>query len=405
MPFSVRCSYSQMVSVDEIREHPKNPNTHSDKQLRFIGEILQFQGWREPLVVSERSGCLVSGHGRLAAARADGEEEVPVDFQEFTEEEELAHLVSDNEIARLAEMEAGKLSTLIAGLRERGVDLSVLAFTERRFDTLLQSVVDRSPLAESLEKRRGGGPDVKLGERWILGDHVLLCGDAADENNYRRLFGDVKPFLMVTDPPYGVEYDPAWREQAKVTGQVLNDDQASWCDVYELFEDDVAYVWHAAMFVDVVFRDLLNAGFKRDKAGAQIVVWVKENFAIGRGCYHWHHEACWFVSRGPVKWQGGRTQSTWWDIPMGDENSEEEKKTGHGTQKPLECMARPIRNHGGREDVVYDPFLGSGTTLIAAEKLGRVCYGMELSEDYCSDIIGRWERVTGRKAIRDDGAD
>jgi DNA modification methylase len=126
------------------------------------------------------------------------------------------------------------------------------------------------------------------------------------------------------------------------------------------------------------------------------VIWRKPRFIISRGHYHWQHEPCWYAVRkgGSAKWCGDRSQSTVWDIALKDGGED----TNHSTQKPVECMARPIRNHGGKDDDVYDPFLGSGTTIIAAEQLGRRCYGLELSPAYCDVIVARWEKLTGRKA-------
>src|SRR5262245_35544674 len=183
---------------------------------------------------------------------------------------------------------------------------------------------------------------------------------------------------MVTDPPYGVEYDPMWREEAglgpqRQTGPVSNDDRVDWTPAYQLFPGHVAYVWHAGVHAVEVAAGLSRAEFE---VRSQII-WAKQHFAMSRGHYHWQHEPCWYAVRNgrPSRWRGDRKQSTIWNVPnlnpMGGDRAE--PKTGHGTQKPVELMRRPILNHTERGEVVYDPFLGSGTTLIAAEQTGRVC--------------------------------
>jgi DNA modification methylase len=211
--------------------------------------------------------------------------------------------------------------------------------------------------------------------------------------------------LMVSDPPYGVGYDPTWRARRGVSsgklaqGKVLNDDRADWRQAYALFTGDVAYVWHGALHGDVVGDDLTACGFE---LRAQIV-WAKPHFTLSRGHYHWRHETCWYAVREGKAghWQGGRKQSTVWEIannnPFG--NPQREQSWGHATQKPVECMRRPIVNNSRPGELVYDPFLGSGTSLIAAEMTGRICCGLEISPAYIDVIVRRWQAFTGRRAI------
>jgi DNA modification methylase len=204
---------------------------------------------------------------------------------------------------------------------------------------------------------------------------------------------------MITDPPYGVDYDAAWREemerrrenrdlkQSEIAGMrnrhavnlaaVRNDDRISWGAAFQLAPAGIAYVWHAAQYTAELTRDLASAGFEIQNR----IVWCKPNFAISRGHYHWQHEPVAFALRAgqASNWIGDRSQTTVWEIasmqPMGRSQDENDRATGHGTQKPLECMARPLRNHAGE---VYDPFVGSGTTLVAAENLKRRCYALEI---------------------------
>jgi DNA modification methylase len=243
---------------------------------------------------------------------------------------------------------------------------------------------------------------------WLLGEHRLLCGDSTDEACVKRLLEGRVPFLMVTDPPYGVEYDADWRDdfntwgKAATTSDVENDDKIDWTGAYSLFPGHVAYVWHADRHAAELVLNLHNAGF-----GIRTqIIWKKPTLIMGRGHYHWQHEPCWYAVRkgGSAKWCGDRKQSTIWEIQGMHAIGRTEEREAHPTQKPVECMARPIRNHGGPEDDVYDPFLGSGTTLIAAEQLGRRCYGIEIEPGYCDVIIQRWETLTSRKAERVEAA-
>ncbi|HSP70469.1 MAG TPA: site-specific DNA-methyltransferase [Bryobacteraceae bacterium] len=219
-----------------------------------------------------------------------------------------------------------------------------------------------------------------------------------------RLIGSIKPVLMVTDPPYGVQYDPAWRERAglgrqRQIGAVQNDDQVDWSAAYRLFSGAVAYVWHAGVHAPEVAEGLEAAGFSIRSQ----IIWAKQHFALSRGDYHWQHEPCWYAVRQGKSshWCGDRTQSTVWQVanlnPIG--GSTEEPITGHGTQKPLELMRRPILNNSVRGDVVYDPFLGSGTTLIAAETTDRICYGLDIDPAYVDVMVRRWQQLTGKQAV------
>jgi len=213
---------------------------------------------------------------------------------------------------------------------------------------------------------------------------------------------------MVTDPPYGVDYDPKWRLDAGVNkpwqtraeGKVKNDDQVDWSPAWDLFSGDVAYVWHAGSHASAVQTSLESAGF----AIRCQIIWAKPSLVIGRGHYHWQHEPCWYAvrSKSTGYWAGDRRQSTLWQIANmhRTQGKVDDGKTIHGTQKPVECMRRPILNNSRPKDAVYDPFLGSGTTLIACETEGRKCYGMEIEPLYVDVCVARWQAATGKKGVR-----
>ena len=248
-------------------------------------------------------------------------------------------------------------------------------------------------------------PVSRTGDLWICGAHRLLCGDATQADDVEALLQNAEPHLMVTDPPYGVDYDPDWRNRAdrangkpygaRAIGQVSNDDNADWREAWALFLGDVAYVWHAGRHASAVQASLEAAGLE---IRCQII-WAKPRFAISRGDYHWQHEPCWYaVRKGKAgHWAGDRSQTTLWEI---EHNKSE---TGHGAQKPVEAMRRPIVNNSKPGQAVYDPFVGSGTTMIAAETEGRVCLGIEIDPIYVDVAVRRWEEFTGEEARHVDG--
>ena len=243
------------------------------------------------------------------------------------------------------------------------------------------------------------------GDVWLLGQHRLMCGDATDPRDVARVLNGVLPHLMVTDPPYGVDYDPDWRNHAArysrgmgnviggtALGRVSNDDRADWRDAWALFPGEVVYEWHPPGPLQVAHHNALTA------AGFQVraqIIWAKSHLVIGRGNFHLQHEPCWYAVRegGTSHWQGDRTQSTLWTIdkPMKSE-------TGHSAQKPVECMRRPLVNNSRAGEAVYDPFIGSGTTIIAAEMTGRVCHAIEINPAYCDVTVRRWQAFTGLDA-------
>lgn len=239
-------------------------------------------------------------------------------------------------------------------------------------------------------------PITVLGDVYELNQHRISCGSSTDADVVNKTLDGAKPILMVTDPPYGVNYDPTWRHSAGIInsrrqGKVQNDDKASWVEVYSLFSGDITYVWHGDRHAKTVAEDLEKSGFD---IVCQIV-WNKQQIVLSRGDYHWKHEPCWYAVRKGSKhnWQGSRKESTVWDITSILQSSKTEKQDAalvHGTQKPIECMARPIRNNTFERESVYDPFLGSGTTLIAADQLNRSCYGQEIDPAYCDIIVARF---------------
>lgn len=384
----------QVLPIASLNLDPANARLHPDKNLAAIKSSLSQYGQRKPIVVQKQGMVVRAGNGTVQAARALGWTEIAAVLIDEDNATAVGFAIADNRTAELAEWDDQVLSRLLGEMDAAtqaalGFDDVDMAALQREIDApLTEDEIPPLPLEAK----------TKPGDLYLLGDHRLLCGDSTNPQDVARLLAGARPFLMVTDPPYGVNYEPEWRQESGISdsarmGKVRNDDRVDWTEAYRLFPGVVAYVWHAGRFTADLVVNLRDAGFD---VRSQII-WRKSRFAISRGHYHWQHEPCWYAVRKgeSAKWCGDRTQSTIWDI----DHKGQDQETEHSTQKPIECMARPIRNHGTRLDQVYEPFAGSGTTLIAAEQLGRACFGMELDPRYCDIIVERWEKLTGRTAV------
>ena len=381
------------VSIDQLQPHPDNPRKGD---LDTIVESIDANGFYGAIVAQKSTGYILAGNHRYMAAKNKGAKEIPVAWVDVDEDQARRILLADNRTSDLGGYDEELLAELLQGVNA-SIGLYGTGYDESDLDALLdeqdshgeESSIDDSPDALELLLEKW---NVVTGQVWEAGSHRIMCGSSTSKADVDLLLDGNVPSLMVTDPPYGVEYDPTWRDQAakegkiaaasRRRGKVENDDRADWSDAWTLFPGNVVYCWHASSYTDVVKQSFEKCKFE---VRSQII-WTKERFAISRGHYHWKHEPCWYlVKKGrTADWIGDRSQTTVWDIStqqFGDQDMKE-----HGTQKPMECMERPIRHHSGD---VYEPFAGSGTTIIAAEKQGRSCFAMELSPGYVALILER----------------
>lgn len=351
-------------TVASLIPYARNARTHSDAQVAQIAASIREWGWTNPVLIDETGG-IIAGHGRVLAARK---------------------------------------------LKGEGFDVGLMGFDADWLNTLMadagtDGLTDPDEVPEVSQF-----PVSATGDVWQLGKHRLLCGDSTVATDVDKVLQGVRPLLMVTDPPYGVSYDPNWRSEhgefgaaVVATGKVLNDDKADWTETWALFPGDVAYVWHGALHASEVAANLAAAGLN---VRSQII-WVKPSAAMSRGDYHWRHEPCWYAVKksGTGHWAGDRKQNTVWEFPgvnpAGGGGKGADKKVGHGTQKPVECMKRPIENNSTPGQAVYEPFSGSGTTIIAAEMTGRQCLAIELAPEYVDVAVKRWQAFTGKEATLD----
>lgn len=387
--------------IDKIKPYPNNPRTIPEKAIAKVAGSLKEFGFQKPIVVDE-AGVIIAGHVLLKAAHKAGILRVPVMVSNLDENAARAYRIADNRTSQETDWLEDLLKVEITALETDGFDLSSLGFDDRELQKILS---DDEEIARAEETPEPPVNPVSVeGDVWVLGNHRIICGDSTKAEVVEKLLGPVKPHLMVTDPPYGVEYDPAWRNKAvrsdggrpngRAIGTVMNDGKADWTEAWALFPGDVAYVWHAGRHASEVQHSVEAAGF----AIRCQIVWAKNNIAIGRGDYHWQHEPCWYAVREKATghWCGARDQSTLWKI-----DKPQKSETGHSTQKPVECMRRPIMNNSSPGQAVYEPFSGSGTTIIAGEMTGRHVYAIELNPAYVDVAVKRWQDFTGQTATLD----
>ena len=404
-------------SLADLTPDPLNANRGTARGREALARSLQQFGAGRS-VVTDRFGVVIAGNKTAEQAKAqgiplrvvktDGTHLIAVqrdDLDLATDPRARALALADNRVGEL-DLE-WDLATL-KQLHEDGLDLSAF-WSDEEFATLFAE--PSAGLTDENTVVAPGPTAIDRGEFFALGRHRLLCGDATSAEDVARLLDGVTPVLMATDPPYGVQYDPAWRHrvdprQRTAVGKVVNDDRADWGQALALFPGSVAYVWHAGLMAGTVATGLERAGFEIRSQ----IIWVKQHFALSRGHYHWRHEPAWFALRRGQRghWCGDRTQTTVWEVanlnPHGGDRTGENTVTGHATQKPLSLWEIPIRNHTVPGEAIYDPFSGSGTAIIAAEKTGRVCLALDVDPRYIQVAIRRWEAFTGDRATPLGGA-
>lgn len=405
VPFQVVADpHVERVALGSLTALTKNPRKHGARDLGYLKDIIERVGAARSGVVDE-DNVILAGNGFRAAALsaglqnaiivdADGQTPVFVRRRGLSAAQKAELVVADNQVATLSEWDLEALQSYA----DQNPDVRA-GWTDKEWADMF---------VKGGAAAKGGKTDpddvpperrtsIRLGHVFQLGAHRLVCGDATQPAVVQALLGAAVPFIMVTDPPYGVEYDPSWRAKVGVNknkkkmGKVENDDRADWREAWMLFPGVVAYVYHGGLKSSIVEASLIAASFELRSQ----IIWSKDRMALSRSDYHWQHEPCWYAVRAgkSAKRSSDRTQTTIWNIPAREDGGH-----GHGTQKPVECMARAIRNHGTVRDQVYEPFSGSGTTIIAAEQLQRQCFAIELKPTYVQMAIDRWEDFTGLKA-------
>jgi DNA modification methylase len=432
---------TQSWPIDRLVFCARNPRKNDAAVDRMCSSIREF-GFKIP-VLARSDGEVVDGHLRLKAARKLGTwpggdtSAIPVILcDKWTPAQVRAFRLMVNRSVTWADWDEELLALEIQELNAADFDLSLTGFDPKEIDDLLliQEDDDRANAVPPVPEN----PVSRPGDLWLCGKHRVLCGDSTRPKDVATLLGGREPILMVTDPPYGIELDSEWRDRAGLNtapGQkrtaiskaaaklhptapaepsymkhrteghtettISGDTRADWSEAFELVPSlQIAYVWHASIFTREVLNGLLRIGFLYP----QQIIWNKGRTVLTRTHYWFQHEPCWYVRKKNAPWFGKAGEnSTIWDSPspkfiMG---GSDEEKFDHPTQKPVELMRRPILNHTKRGELIYEPFLGSGTTLAAAELTERVCCGMELDPKYVDVIVQRWQGLSGKQAKLD----
>lgn len=388
----------QKIDIKRIKLNPANPRTiKDDKFAQLVRSVRDFPEMLElrPIIVNKKLEVL-GGNMRLRACIEAGYTEVPIIIADgLTDDQQREFIIKDN--IGFGEWDWEMIANEWDNDELAGWGLDVPDFAAGGIGDAQE---DDYEVPDEIQT------DIVVGDLFEIGPHRLLCGDNTVEADVQKLLNGKEPYLMVTDPPYGVDYDPTWRHKAGIidsgrVGKVQNDDKADWRQTWVLSPSKVTYVWHGGKHTSVVQESLEVSGFEIRSQ----IIWNKQQMVFSRGDYHWKHEPCWYAVKKGSKgsWAGDRKQTTVWDIQsilQSSKSKVEDAAQVHGTQKPVECMARPIANHDGD---VYDPFIGSGTTMVAAHQLGRKCYGMELDPKYCQVIVDRMLKLDPDIEIKKNG--
>ncbi len=395
----VYCAHDKIVETDALVGNPRNPNKHPKEQVTALAKIIKRQGWRHPIVVSNRSGFVVKGHGRLMAAKELGATHVPVDYQDYeSEASEYADLMADNKIQEFSELDAKLSADILLDIKNSGdIELEMSAFTEEALNELLakgekgSAKDDGFDVEAELEKPCFSKP----GDIWHLGKHKVICGDSTLPETYKTLLGDTKVNLVCTDPPYFVALQSA-------SGTIKNDDlndkdgyefliKAFNCLRDSMAKDASIYVFYATAKGRIFHDAFEDAGFK---VGAGLV-WKKDRLVLTRTDWKYIHEPILWGWRkdGKHKWYGDQKQITVFEFAR--IKSSKEEGHGHPSSKPVPLIGYLVEQCTASNGIVLDSFLGSASTLIACEQLNRICYGIELEPKFVDVAVMRYISTVG----------
>lgn len=389
-----KVSEINLVDVDKLIPYVNNARTHSKEQINKLRASIREFGFINPVII-DRDYNVIAGHGRILASKEEGIDKVPCVFVDYlTDAQKKAYIIADNRMALDADWDEELLKIEIESLKDEDFDLSFTGFDESELPDLFgddskgKVEDDNFDLSSALEK----ASFVEKGDVWTVGKHRLMCGDATSKEDVQTLMGDTKGNLILTDPPYGVSFKSS-------SGLTIENDSMKNDDFYNfllsafknmadhLEKGGSAYVFHADTEGLNFRKAFVDSGFHL----AGCCIWVKNSLVLGRSDYQWQHEPVLygFMQNGKHRWYSDRKQTTIWNFDKPKKNS------NHPTSKPLDLLSYPISNSTQENAVVIDTFGGSGSTLMACEKMNRICYTMELDEKYASVILRRYVEDTG----------
>jgi len=387
------------VEVSALIPYAKNSRTHDDAQVAQIAASIKEFGWTNPILIDGNKG-IIAGHGRLMAARKLKMDKVPViELNGMTDAQKKAYVIADNRLALNAGWDNAMLTIELQDLEDEGFDLSLTGFNDAELDALLNPIEETEGLTdEDAVPDVPDEPKTKLGDIYILGNHRLMCGDSCSVTDMEKLCNDRKVDMWLTDPPYNVAYEGKTKDALTIKNDSMTNDgfRQFLRDAYVTADTvmkagAVFYIWHA----DSEGYNFRGAAHDAGWKVRQCLIWKKSIMVMGRHDYHWKHEPClygWKEGAGHL-WATDRKQTTILEFDKPSRNGE------HPTMKPVALFEYQMLNNTKGGDIILDSFGGSGTTLLAAEKNGRIAYVMELDPKYCDVIVKRWEDFTGKKAV------
>lgn len=386
-----------LADVSELIPYVRNARTHSEAQVAQIAASIREFGFLSPILVAE-DNTILAGHGRLAAALKLGLKKVPcVKENHLTETQKRAYIIADNKLSLNAGWDNELLAVELSELEGADFNLDLLGFDEAELSSIFDADKDVSDDDFDVEKELEEPCFSKTGDIWTLGKHRIICGDATKLETYKTLLENTKVNLVVTDPPYNVNYEGS---AGKIKNDNMEDDKFyqflfnSFVNMEQAMADDASiYVFHADTEGLNFRKAFQDAGFYLSGC----CIWKKPSLVLGRSPYQWQHEPCLYgwKKKGKHKWYAGRKETSVWEFEKSKKNAD------HPTMKPIALLAYPIKNSSMTNSLVLDPFAGSGSTLIACEQTGRVCYAIELDEKYCDVIVKRYiEQVGNDKSVK-----
>lgn len=386
-----------LADVSELIPYVRNARTHSEAQVAQIAASIREFGFLSPILVAE-DNTILAGHGRLAAAQKLGLKKVPcVKENHLTETQKRAYIIADNKLSLNAGWDNELLAVELSELEGADFNLDLLGFDEAELSSIFDADKDVNEDDFDVEKELEEPCFSKTGDMWTLGKHRIICGDATKLETFKTLLENTKVNLVVTDPPYNVNYEGS---AGKIKNDNMEDDKFyqflfnSFVNMEQAMADDASiYVFHADTEGLNFRKAFQDAGFYLSGC----CIWKKPSLVLGRSPYQWQHEPCLYgwKKKGKHKWYAGRKETSVWEFEKPKKNAD------HPTMKPIALLAYPIKNSSMTNSLVLDPFAGSGSTLIACEQTGRVCYAIELDEKYCDVIVKRYiEQVGNDKSVK-----
>jgi len=387
--------------IDKLIPYARNSRTHSEDQIAQIAASIVEWGWTTPILV-DSDGGIIAGHGRTAAARKLGYTKVPVIVAgEWSDAKKRAYVLADNKLALNAGWDNAMLALELGELGDLGFDMDLTGFTADEIADLMPVDVNEGLTDEDAVPTPPKEAVTKPGDIWVMGKHRLMCGDSTSIDELEKLAGGGLVDMWLTDPPYNVAYEGGTKEKLKIKNDSMGDEQFRQFlrDAYVAADavmkpGAVFYIWHA----DSEGYNFRGAAYDAGWSVRQCLIWKKSSMVMGRQDYHWKHEPClygWKDGAGHL-WAADRKQTTILEFDKPHRNGE------HPTMKPVALFEYQMLNNTKGDDIVLDSFGGSGTTLIAAEKNGRIARLMELDPIYCDVIVKRWQDFTGKIAVHAD---